>query len=323
MRQTELHEKFIYALEDRVMKRSVLVAQISDILKIERDSANRRLSGKVQFSIREMGILARTLGISVDSLIYDDIPSCSELLVMERPGISTFSEKKALEEITSYANVWNKISEQAYSESGTVISSLPIHVYVHSPLLMQFFYFKWAHYLQNFKGSFATYRIPRTICMEIAQLRESLKEMSYTFYIWNHSFMLGIINDIKYFRSMGLLEQEEVESLQAELSNMLHTLEALLMADKSECANPHHKMEHYVSSVDLEVSASYIWSEQYYHSFIFTFFMHSATFFDQSKCMKIRHWINSMKKVSTLISGSGEMARMTFLRQQRGYIEEM
>lgn len=323
MRQTELHEKFIYALAGRFNKRSTLVAQVSDILKIERDSANRRLSGKVQFSIREMGILARTLGISVDSLIYDDIPSCSELLIMENPGVPVLSAQKATEELTSYIHLWKKISEQSYSESGNVISSLPIHLLIHYPLLLRFVYFKWAHYIHSFKETFGAYQIPLSMRAQIELLKESLKRINYTFYIWDHSFVLGIINDIRYFRNMGLLEQEELEGLQTELSGMLYKLESVLVADKDECAVPQSKVEHYVSSVDLEVSASYVWSEQYHHSFIFTFFMHSATFSDQSKCIKIRNWINSMKKVSTLISGSGEMSRTKFLKNQRFYIDSL
>lgn len=316
MRKPELHEKFIDALESRFCKRSILVSEIAEILKIEKESANRRLNGKVQFSIREMGILARTLGISVDELIYDDLPSCSELLIMEKPGVPPFAEKGVIDKITSYCDFWNKVSQQPYSEYGAIITSLPAHIYAYYPSLMKLACFKWAHYIENYKENFNQYRVPANFAAQVELLKESFCEMKYTFYIWNSSMMQGVVNDIHYFRNMQFLSAADIELLQIELHAILKKLETSLIGDKDVSPDSFPKTEHYVSSVDMEVSASYIWSKEYFHSYIFTFFMHSAIFSDQSKCLKIRNWINSMKKVSTLISGSGEMARIAFLKEQ-------
>lgn len=316
MKKPELHEKFICALENRFTKRSILVTEISEILKIERDSANRRLAGKVQFSIREMGILAQTLGVSIDELLYDDTALCSELLIMEKPGFAPFSNERLIKEIQSYSNLWRKICKQSYSEYGALISSLPAHIYAYYPLLLKLACFKWAHYIENFKEGFTQYNVPQNLAEQIEKLKESFCEIKYLFYIWNSHFMQGVVNDINYFRSMGLLEQTEIDLIKEELSTILYTLEKSLAANESSLFPGNTKTEHYVSSVDIEISASYIWSNELFHSYIFTFFMHSATFSDQSRCLKIRNWINSMKKVSTLISGSGEMARSTFLKIQ-------
>lgn len=128
--------------------------------------------------------------------------------------------------------------------------------------------------------------------------------------------MQGVINDINYFRSMELLNEMEIDQIKSELNTILHLLENSLTIHETALWGNNQKTEHYVSSVDMEISASYIWSEEHCHSHIFTFFMHSAASSDQNKCLKMRHWIHSMKKVSTLISGSGEMARVAFLKSQ-------
>lgn len=323
MGKMDLHEKFVNALESSITKRAVLVARISDILKIERESVNRRLSGKVQFTIREMGILARTLGMSIDELVYDDIPSLSELLIMENPGTSLLLEHKAVENLKAYCNMLQMVSSQPYSEYGAIISSLPFQTYIYYPNLTKFSCFKWAHYMHSLKGYYKEYQIPETLGKQLEILRESFHEMKYSFYIWNYSVMLGVVNDIHYFQKIKLLDQEDVEPIKVELNFILSNLEASFMAGGDTLIPDQRKVEHYVSSVDFEVSALYIWSEEYYHSEIFTFFMHSGIFSDPQKCLKMRSWINSMKKVSTLISGSGEMARISFLKRQYQYLSNL
>ena len=72
MRKKDLHDKFIEELHKRNSKRAELINQVSDILKLEKESVYRRMAGKVNFSIREMGILAKILNISLDSLLYQE-----------------------------------------------------------------------------------------------------------------------------------------------------------------------------------------------------------------------------------------------------------
>ena len=73
MKKKDLHDIFIEELQNRGIKKADLVYLISDILKLEKESAYRRLAGKVNFSVREMGILAKALNISLDSLLYQDL----------------------------------------------------------------------------------------------------------------------------------------------------------------------------------------------------------------------------------------------------------
>lgn len=72
MRKKDLHDKFIEELHKRNSKRAELINQVSDILKLEKESVYRRMAGKVNFSIREMGILAKILNISLDSLLFQE-----------------------------------------------------------------------------------------------------------------------------------------------------------------------------------------------------------------------------------------------------------
>lgn len=306
---------------ERNAKRSVLVAEIADILKIERDSVNRRLTGKVLFTVREMGILARKLGISVDGLIYDDISPCSELLTMENPGIQKSSPERVLDDWVQYAAIWQTIAEEPYSEYGAVISSLPMEVYVHYPLLLKLYCFKWAHYIQGMNRVFKQFEMHDEMSSVVDTMKENFNRMKYTFCIWDYSIIWGIVCDINYFRYMELMDEEDIAAIKAELSDMLDTFEESLITRAQNSCLDANKIEHYVSNVDLEVSASYICSEVHHHSYIFTFFMRSATFSDKAKCLKIREWVNSMKRVATLISGSGELARVKFLRRQHHYLE--
>lgn len=321
MAHIELHNKFIETLEEQSPKRAALVARIADILKIERDSVNRRLTRKVQFSIREMGILASEMGISIDGLIYNDTAACSELLTMENPGLQISSKEKIISDMKQYAQTLQEVVEQPYSEYGALISSLPMEIYVHYPSLLKFNCFKWEHYMQNMSKSFNEFEISDKTSKFANNIKRNFNDMSYKFYIWDYSVIWAIICDINYFKTMDLIEQEDVEKIKTELNEMLYSLESSLITYKN--SGETKKTEHYVSNVDMEISASYLWSEEYFHSFIFTFFMRSSTFSDKNKCIKIRDWINSMKRVSTLISGSGEPARIKFFKQQHLYINSL
>lgn len=72
MSREDLHDAFIGELSRKVPRRADLVNQIADILKLEKESVYRRMAGKVNFSVRETGILAQALNISLDSLLDRD-----------------------------------------------------------------------------------------------------------------------------------------------------------------------------------------------------------------------------------------------------------
>ena len=72
MQKKDLHDEFIDELCKKVPKRADLINLVSDILKLEKESIYRRLARKVNFSIREMGILAKELNISIDRLLYKE-----------------------------------------------------------------------------------------------------------------------------------------------------------------------------------------------------------------------------------------------------------
>lgn len=68
----DLHDDFIDELYRKIPKRVDLINLLSDILRLEKESIYRRLARKVNFSIREMGILAKELNISIDRLLYKE-----------------------------------------------------------------------------------------------------------------------------------------------------------------------------------------------------------------------------------------------------------
>ena len=70
MTKINLHEEFTKALLKKNARKAELINTISDILRIERESAARRLYGKVLFSAQEIGILAKEFGMSLDALMY-------------------------------------------------------------------------------------------------------------------------------------------------------------------------------------------------------------------------------------------------------------
>lgn len=145
MRKKDLHDKFIEELHKRNSKRAELINQVSDILKLEKESVYRRMAGKVNFSIREMGILAKILNISLDSLLYQEEDIQWLPFILETPlkfhSIDTLCDMIDL----NFKHI-EEINRTNPARAGMSTTRCLWNVFIHSPLMMKFMFFKWGYY---------------------------------------------------------------------------------------------------------------------------------------------------------------------------------
>ena len=145
MNKKDLHDVFIDELNRRFPKKFDLVNLISDILKIEREAVYRRLSGKVNFSVREIGILAATLNISIDALLHQNKSIKWLPLVLESP-LKMNSMEIPFNMVETLLSNMKDLAGSGQAEMGGVYNHLPLLFYLHSPILRKFLFFKWGHY---------------------------------------------------------------------------------------------------------------------------------------------------------------------------------
>lgn len=139
MKKKDLLESFTNVLSERIVNKKELVYQIADILHIEKESAYRRLSGKVHFTVREIGILATEMDISIDSLLNQYSDKTSVSFKMDFISKSRFPD--CLETLLSEFYLSHQQTKVENAEAGCVVSSLPIEFFYSYPHLCKFMYF--------------------------------------------------------------------------------------------------------------------------------------------------------------------------------------
>ncbi|NDV84940.1 helix-turn-helix domain-containing protein [Bacteroides sp. 51] len=317
----DLNESFLSALKENFSKQTELISAVEDILKIERESAYRRIKGTVQFTIREMGILAQHLNISLDNLLVDDQINILHIYMLS-PRIDESLERIA-QGVKKYLSKIKIIEDMPDSEMGVAYAHLPMEFYTPYYTLFRFIYFKWSNYYIGPEKckDFSKWKIPDDIVNYHSNVMNMYRKMNKMIYIWDKAIIWDLVNEIKHFVSAGMIEKEDLAEIKKDIHHMLNDLERLAAAGGPE--NNSEKIELYVSHVKVGVTYSYLWSETYAASYITTLSMMSTINENRATCKKVREWVKSMKKVSTLISGTGDKERILFFKEQHQIVDSM
>ncbi|MDR2038725.1 MAG: hypothetical protein LBQ60_12445 [Bacteroidales bacterium] len=315
----DLHDNFVKTLYSKVPKKTDLANKISDILLIEKESAYRRLTGKVQFSVREMGTLANTFNISIDNLLhlskeYQWLP-----FSLDAPYKSTTIDVLC-DIILSRLKRMIEISQMP-AEIGGVHNSIPLEFSVHHPLLMKFLFFKWGHYFvgtEEFEN-FSEWEIP----CELNSIKEKIEQIhcAKILYIWDNSLIWTLANEIEYFYRIHAITAKEKEELKEELKKQLTQLEQYLKGTFIPENMIAAEAEFYVSMIGIGVTCQYHASQK---ECLFTYHTNFSQAFVDNCYENCIEWINSIKslrKTSVLLSGSGGIERRSFFNKQHQIID--
>lgn len=318
MENTNLYESFVGKLNEKIPRKSHLANTVAEILMIEKESVYRRLRGDVHFTLCEAGTIADKLDISLDSLLGQNIRQAKKLLPMSLPANSNV-HKPDYELMESFIEVLKRFCEQPYCEHGIALNSLPsaLHCYWQYPCLTRFFLFKWAHryYHTDFYKTYDEIELPKQLTDIQRRTSHYYERITSTFYIFDPNAVAHLVNDIKYFDSIQLLSKANVSLLKKELELFLDELEILAVTGRYEATG--NKFELYVANVNIGMTSNYIWSEDLCASMFTTFIVQAVGSYNQESCAKIKNWVQSLKRVSTLISETGKRERVIFFQKQR------
>lgn len=321
MRTNDLNESFLNALKEKFPKQPALISAVEDILKIERESAYRRVRGTVQFSIREMGVLAQHLNISLDNLLVDDDTNVIHINIL-RPRLESSLETRS-KRVQTYLEKIKNIENSPNSEMGVAYSHVPMEFYSLYQNLFKFIYFRWGNYYvgpERYRD-YAKWKLPEDICKYHSNILCMYSNIKKFIYIWDKSIIWDLVKDLKYFASARMIEEEDVVKIKSDIHCMLNDLERLIAVGGPESNS--EKIEFYISHAKIGITYSYLWSEEYIASYITTLVIQSTINENKATCENVRQWIKSMKRVSTLISGTGDKERFLFFKEQHQIIDNI
>lgn len=315
----DLLDKFLGALHDKIPGNSDLTNTVSTLLNIERDSAYRRLSGKVNFSVQEMGVLSKKLGISLDNMVKKDgnymwFPFFLEQPLMTSIDILVHKTLGVMREVA-------QVTANHPTHAGNVYNMLPLEFYLHSPVLTKFMFFKWGHYFigTDEYNNFSQWTLPA----ELAGMEEAERlaiHFKSTFYVLDDSIIWTHLSEVENLYRMRVITSGDRQEIRQAFIELLNMLENLLNGTHYPEMFVDPNMDFYISSRNSDFVLNYYVTEtdDTTHFVYFQTNYSYSTFSDNyEKCLKIKTWLDSIKSISTLLSKSGRVERRIFFDTQR------
>ncbi len=294
---------------------------LMDILGIGKEAAYRRVRGDVPFTLRETALIAERLKLSLDCIANINP---GRVLFELRPQKFYFEEESVEEykPLLAFLDSLQIITKQPYSEftfSCNTFPQFPGHMFYQ---LFKYSTFKYMYENENAQSikPFNEINVPEKffkLNQDIILETMNLKETTYLFYI---RFLENIVNELKYFSSIQLIDKEDIELIKNDLHNLIDHIEELTVNGKFKTGN---KANIYISNVRFDVSYSFIHANDYILSMIGAFTVNHLTASDETSLHKIKNRIQALKRVSDLISESGEMKRIQFISEQRRLINTL
>ena len=323
MKKINLHDQFVAELNHKFPKKADLVNLISDILKLEREPVYRRIAGKVNFSVQEIGILSVELNISLDSLLYGKEETQWIPLTLKTP-LKFQSMDHLCDMIDRNLQLIKDINREDTGEAGRILSTLPLGFYISSPMIMKFMFFKWGHYFIRSEeyNLFSEWKIPDRVSAITAKYKDAF-HFNKIFYIWDASLIMLLCREITNFHQMHIITTDEKNEIRNELKGILLKLERYLNGTYTPGIHRTPEMSFYISSTNLGFESHYYTSGNKFQAVLQTYFSFSVINNSKENFERAKEWIKSFQSISTLLSRCGRKERRLFFETQNKIVDRL
>lgn len=321
MKYQVLFENFIGAVKDSIPRNTKVSAVLTDILKIEKEAVYRRLRMEVPFTFTEIANVSQHLGISMDDIIDCNTPKT-------RPLHLKFIEYANPMEVDyiileHFLALVKQLKAASDSEVTFSCSTLPSVLYLNYETITRFYLFKWSYMYGETGGvkRFDEIVIPPRLRQIQQELVSEARHIRTTNYIADNMLFNSLVNDIKYFESIHLISSEDVQVLKKELLQFIDDTETLAASGRH--AGTNNLVNLYVSNINFETCYTCAETPDMHVGMIKAFILNSVASQDDLTFQKIKNWLQSLKRVSTLISQSGEQQRILYFEKQRDTVNTL
>lgn len=315
-----LCNRLLDAIKHKLPKDANMANILTDILFIGKEAAYRRLRGEVSFTLYEAALIARKFQISLDSIIN---LAPFENLIFELKPQRFYNlrdiDYKMLEEyidVLKFSKTDPK-AEQVFTSN--VFPQFPSHKHY---LLTKYSSFRWMYLNEKADAikSFHEMEFPDRLYKLCRDCVNETMNIANTSYIWDSTIFQSIVKEIKYFSNIELINAQDVLLLKNELEELLNFIERITAIGCFENGN---KIQIYISDITSDTGYAYLDTEYLHLSMINAFALNYLVALDKRTLDKIKERVQSLKRVSTLISESGEEQRLRFLRAQREIVSTL
>jgi hypothetical protein len=307
-------------IRNRIPQNAKLVNTLVDILFIEKEAVYRRLRGEVPFTFDEIITITKYMSISLDTVIGVESQK-SRPLQLKLPDF-LHPNANDLTMMESYISNLEKITARDNTEMALLTNVMPRDIFPRFDLLIKYAIFKWQyHYNSNYALPFREVVLPDTVFNIFKEVYAYSKKIKKSSYVFDNQLCRYIADDINYFRSIRMMDEEEVVKVKENLLGMLDYLEQIATYGVFEETG--NKVNIYVADVDITSSYSYMSGEDFKVCMIKAFFLTSATSMDEVIYEKTRNWITATLRLSTLITVANEKQRVLYFERQREIVRSL
>jgi len=320
----DYNQKLIDILSEYIPQKGEHVSFLMDTINLGKEASYRRLRNEVVFSFNEAALIAKKLGISLDSIIskasFEEIPVFKFF-----PSLYGFNK-----DYKCYYNFYSSEQENTFNElmkdpSVEIISAfetMPHAVLFAFKYISRFRAFKW-HYQINEKAEPVTFSSIQ-LSMEVNKRHEELANTINNFpkskLILSRNVFSRLINEINYFRNLYLINDDEIALLKDDLMRIINVIEERAVTGKTSLGK---EVMIYLSNIDFDMDSTYIKGTKHEQSIIHIYQMNALASSDTRVCQMQLAWIESLRKYSTLITQSGDRERVEFFKKQRDMVNTM
>jgi len=294
------------------------VPYLMDILDLSKKSAYRRINGEIPFTMEEISKLSLLLNFSVDKIvgqIKDNLGFFHLEASMNGEATDSF-----IFAINTYCEMMEKLHNTDNSEIIIAMNRLPNSMLLRYPALLKFKYFQWVHRMNNlpFNFCYKDITLPSGLLSKYSQIEQHEDNLTNNHLIIDNNFFFNIIKDIEYFHKRNLVTSELLDLMKNDILNLLAFFE------KTARDKVNHKgstYNWYISSFEIDSNSSFCRVNDYMISSFFIHSVNSISITDTETCLMHKKWLLSLKKYSTLVSGSNESQLAEFCDKQRILID--
>lgn len=306
-------EKILTVIPDNIKP----VNYLMDVLDLGKESAYRRLRGEKAFSFEEISTLAADLGFSLDEIVQKNKMNTAIFNYVGGPDVKP--EEGMLEFLQYYESYLNLVNDDGDSKIIVTMNHLFYSTILRYNSLFKFTYYRWIHQMKRVPLNYLYADI--VIDSRILDVRSRIIGREYLLkniaYIIDNTLFLNMIKEIQYFFRRGLVTADELEMIKKDFLTFMTDLEKTLTRGIDQNGNVN---EIYLSLFNIDSNTIYTESDGKVESSFWVCYGHPIKTTNSEITARHKHWLDSLRKYTTVISSSNELVQADFFNQQREYI---
>ncbi len=311
------YTNFLELLQERYTVKSDLVNALMELLHLEKESIYRRLRRDVNFTAEEMMRIAGAWSISLDNIVSIHPDKTMPFRLQMTEFVDPSEDDYAI--LERHNRDLESVAADNDSFAIEIVNALPRGLYARSEPLTRFFSMKWCHKHKPEKAlPFSRVHIPerlRKIDLEYVRIEHRFPEVHS---IHDPRIIENLVNEIVYYRSIGMLTDEETVLLRDELLSLVDYMEKVTLTGYFPDAK--NKLFFYLSHTWIETEYLLFRSARFNLSMVTVMERNSIVSTDSSVLAIFMNMAMATKRMSVLMSQSNALKQTEFFTRQREII---